>query len=71
MKRNIVKKKAKVVAVDDSNKMEISIMFTTKKCNLTRGEMRKVAVQAAEKVADAIRDLSYVHYGPSNTTVSL
>jgi 2-phospho-L-lactate transferase/gluconeogenesis factor (CofD/UPF0052 family) len=65
-----MKKNAKIVAIDDEGRMEITVRFKSTN-GLTKEEVNAVVVRAAERAADAIRDLPFVQYGPSNTTVSL
>lgn len=65
-----MKRNAKVVAVDSDTRMEISIRFRSDRFVLTTNETKKVAVEAAEKIADAIRTLPYTKYGPVNTRVT-
>jgi hypothetical protein len=65
-----MKKNAKVVAVDGSDRIEVTIRFNSR-YGLTQNETKQVARAAAEKIADAIRTIPFVDYGPSNTVVTL
>ena len=66
-----MKKNAKVVAVDDNGRIEVLVRFRSPKFTLTSDETKQVARAAAEKIADAIRSIPFLNFGPSNTTVTL
>lgn len=65
-----MKKNAKVVAVDGGDRIEVNIRFKSSN-GLTQNETKQVTRTAAERIADAIRNIPFVDYGPSNTVVTI
>ena len=65
-----MKRNAKVVAKTDLERMEVTIRFKTGPYRLVTSEVNNLVTIAANSVADAIRNLPYVNFGPNNTVVS-
>lgn len=65
-----MKKNARITADDGEVRVDVTVRILSRN-GLLRGEVQKIAVGTARKVADGLRDVVFTGFGPENTKIRL
>lgn len=66
-----MKRNAKVVVLNNGTRVEVEIRVSTPRGRFERGKASAIACEAANAVADGLRQVSFIHARPDNTKVTL